>query len=125
VVVAFYIVVFYVTSLFSQNDDFSFLFFLFFGTQVYVFGRQALYHLSHTSCPFCFSCFGDRVSLFTQLGLGLDPSVLCPCCRWDGRSAPPCPPVFPIVMGSWGPANLIFPGLAWDCNPPDFTLQHS
>jgi hypothetical protein len=30
------------------------------GTQSLLNARQALYHINHTSSPFCFSCFSDR-----------------------------------------------------------------
>jgi hypothetical protein len=36
---------------------------------------QVLYHLNHASSPFCSGYFGDRVSLFAQAGLDLDPPV--------------------------------------------------
>jgi hypothetical protein len=52
------------------------VFFLFFfgGTvilmQGFVLAKQALYHLCHTSSPFCSGYFGDGVSeLFAQAGL--------------------------------------------------------
>jgi hypothetical protein len=36
--------------------------------------KQALYHLSHTPGPFCFSCFLNRDSNFGQADLDYDPS---------------------------------------------------
>jgi hypothetical protein len=44
--------------------------------QGFVLTRQALYLLSHASSPFCSSYFGDRVSLFAQVGLDSDPPIL-------------------------------------------------
>jgi hypothetical protein len=40
------------------------------------FARQVLYHLSHSSSPFCSGYFGDRVLLFAQTGLDCDPPIL-------------------------------------------------
>jgi hypothetical protein len=34
-----------------------------------MFTRQALYHLNHTSRPFCFGYFENRVSLLPQASL--------------------------------------------------------
>jgi hypothetical protein len=39
--------------------------------------RQAFYHFSHTSGPFCFGYFGDRVSLFAWDHPELQSSYLC------------------------------------------------
>jgi hypothetical protein len=37
-------------------------------TQGFTLRKQVLYHLSHTSTPFCSGCFGDGVSGITCLG---------------------------------------------------------
>jgi hypothetical protein len=39
--------------------------------------RQALYHLNHTSSPFCSGYFGARVLLFAQASLDYNPPILC------------------------------------------------
>jgi hypothetical protein len=38
-------------------------------THSFIFLKQVLYCLSHAFSPFCFDCFGDRVSLFAQISL--------------------------------------------------------
>jgi hypothetical protein len=38
--------------------------------------RQVLYHLSHTPISLCSGYFGDRVSLFAQAALNLNPPIL-------------------------------------------------
>jgi hypothetical protein len=40
------------------------------------FELRALYHLSHTSSPFCSGYLGDGVLLFAQAGLDGDPHIL-------------------------------------------------
>jgi hypothetical protein len=43
----------------------------------FMLANQALYHLSHTSSPFCSDYFGDGVLLFAQTSLDYDPHILC------------------------------------------------
>jgi hypothetical protein len=47
-------------SLVTQEQANSFFFFWW--TQGFVLAKQVLYHLSHTSSPFCCGYFGDGVS---------------------------------------------------------------
>jgi hypothetical protein len=49
---------------------------------------QVLYHLSHSSSPFCPDYFGARILFFAQAGLDYDP-ILGFLCSWDARCAPP------------------------------------
>jgi hypothetical protein len=45
-------------------------------TQGFMFAKQALYCLSHATCPLFSGHFWDRVYLFTQAGLGQSPPIL-------------------------------------------------
>jgi hypothetical protein len=38
--------------------------------------QQVLYYLIYASSPFCFGYFGDRISLFAQVGLDCDLPIL-------------------------------------------------
>jgi hypothetical protein len=64
-------------------------FFFFCGTgvwaQVFALARQAIYHLHHTSSPFCSGYSGDRKLLFAQTSLDSYTPILCflPSLEWQ------------------------------------------
>jgi hypothetical protein len=67
----------------------SCLSFVFYGTgifliQGFMLARQVLYCLSHSSFPFCYGYFGDRIFLFTQTDLDRD-SILSFLYHWDDK----------------------------------------
>jgi hypothetical protein len=94
-------------------------------TQDFPFSRQVLYCLSHTSSPFCFSNFSDRVlHFFTPLGLA------------SNQDPPPYPshiaPLAYMIQHTWlifsdgGPTNIpLSPGLVSKYNSSDFFLPSS
>jgi hypothetical protein len=103
----------------------------------FALARQALYHLSHASSPFCSHYFGDEVLLFAHTGLDLNPPVLCRYIfffptwadleldpsdlsllhSWDNRNAP-------LYWLRWGLENYL-PRLTLNQNPPDLSLLSS
>jgi hypothetical protein len=60
--------------------------------------RQVLYHLSHTSRPFYYGYFGDRVSILPTPARTI--ILFYASCSWDDRYAPPHS-VFFTEMGSY------------------------
>jgi hypothetical protein len=44
---------------------------------IFLLARQALYHLSQASIPFCSAYFGDMFLCFAQAGLHCGPPILC------------------------------------------------
>jgi hypothetical protein len=73
---------------------------------------EALYHLSHTPSPFCFSYFPNKVSCLCLYGTRQQPSYLCfLCSRMAGLL--PCPAFF-IGWGWVGECLMNFlPGWPW------------
>jgi hypothetical protein len=79
-----------------------------------VFARQALYHLNHTSSPFCFSCFLERVLCLCHSQSGLE---LSHSCSGNVIHVPP----HPAYWLRWGLTNF-FPGMASIHDPPNHYL---
>jgi hypothetical protein len=75
---------------------------IFCSTRVWT-AMQALYHLSHTTSPFCSGYFGDRVSLFAQAHPGLQSHFMLPLS--PGCQAYTTTPRFFLLL-RWGSAKF-------------------
>jgi hypothetical protein len=88
-----------------------------------VLARQAPYYLSHAFSPFASVIFSNKV-FFLCLGQpGLRSSHFCFPLSWDDRHVPLYPGK--CHLWRWGLKNLILPGLASNCDPPDLHLSSS
>jgi hypothetical protein len=76
------------------------------GTRVWMqSANQELYLLSHTSSPFCFGYFWDRVSLYAWPYLDHSPPICASLCSWVDKYMPPS-----SAMGSDGVLRTFHPG---------------
>jgi hypothetical protein len=86
----------------------------------FMLARQLHYS---TPIPFCSGYFGDRVSVFDQVGLNPDSLILCFPYWLDDRHVPPHPVFFLL---RWGPIKSFFLSWTWDGwnhDPPDLSLS--
>jgi hypothetical protein len=70
----------------------SLLLLIFDGTGVWTRGfmlaRQVLYHLSHTSCPFCSDYFGNRILIYSHASLDHNHPIYASHSSLDDRYTP-------------------------------------
>jgi hypothetical protein len=105
--------------LYSKSLVFFFFFLVCTGVwaQGLVLVRQALYHLRHTSRPFSFSFFSDRVSYFY-----LEPALDCDLPTYAFCVAETTDTCHHTWLGRHEGLSNFLPGLASNHNTPDFHL---